>query len=123
MRRYADLYKALSDETRLGALALILKHGELCVCYVEAVLEITQSKASRHLRYLKNVGILDDRREGTWVHYRLSRSPTPEAALVVKNNRKLLLALVEKDLEVKLETWLRSKDRCKTCSGIARKAC
>jgi ArsR family transcriptional regulator len=72
MKELARVFKALADETRLAMLALILRHGELCVCDLEKVLDITQSKASRHLRYLLNAGLLADRREGVWVYYRLA---------------------------------------------------
>ena len=75
MKTYAEIFKALADETRLTMLALLLWHGELCVCDVERVLEISQSKASRHLRYLKNAGLIDDRRDGLWIHYRVADSP------------------------------------------------
>ncbi len=115
MRVYADLFKALSDETRLAALSMIMAHGELCVCDVEAVLAITQSKASRHLRYLKNVGLLDDRRDGIWVHYRLAQKPTKEVAALIGANRKLIEGLKDKGLERKLKTWLADKDRCRSC--------
>ena len=72
MREVIQVYKALGDETRLRILSL-LGRRELCVCDLMAVLKITQSKASRHLSYLKNAGLVQDRREGLWVHYRLSR--------------------------------------------------
>jgi hypothetical protein len=52
MRTLSRIFKALSDETRLAIMALVLRHGHLCVCEVEQILGITQSKASRHLRYL-----------------------------------------------------------------------
>lgn len=63
MRNLASVFRALADETRLQMLALIMKYEELCVCDFVNVLEITQSKASRHLRYLLNAGFLQDRRE------------------------------------------------------------
>ena len=58
----ANLFKALADETRLRILALLTDCDELCVCDIEQVLSITQSKASRHLRYLANVGLVEGRR-------------------------------------------------------------
>ncbi|MHC4198059.1 MAG: ArsR/SmtB family transcription factor [Planctomycetota bacterium] len=67
------LFKALSDETRLRILRLLAKGGELCVCDLVAALDITQSKASRHLIYLKHVGLVKDRREGLWSYYSLVR--------------------------------------------------
>lgn len=72
MREMADIFKALSDETRLLILALLLKYGELCVCDIEQVLDATQSKTSRHLRYLLHAGLVQDRRVGAWVHYRVA---------------------------------------------------
>ncbi|MBE7490750.1 MAG: metalloregulator ArsR/SmtB family transcription factor [Planctomycetes bacterium] len=72
MRETADIFKALSDETRLQILALLLRHGELCVCDIESALDTTQSKTSRHLRYLLHAGLVQDRRVGVWVHYRVA---------------------------------------------------
>jgi ArsR family transcriptional regulator len=69
----AELFKALSDQTRLRILRLLAKGGELCVCDLVAALDITQSKASRHLIYLKHVGLVKDRKEGLWSYYSLVR--------------------------------------------------
>lgn len=70
MKEAAALFSALSDETRLRILAL-LTHGELCVCHIEAILRMPQSKVSRHLTVLRHAGLVSWRREGTWVHYSL----------------------------------------------------
>ncbi len=67
-----QLFRALADETRLRILNLLCRQ-ELCVCQIVHVLEIGQSKASRHLAYLKNAGLVRDRREGLWMHYSLAR--------------------------------------------------
>lgn len=72
----ARVYKALADETRLRVLLLLAELGELCVCDIEAALEITQSKTSRHLRVLKEARLVSDRRDGAWVHYRLDDDPS-----------------------------------------------
>jgi len=71
MERIAGLYKALSEPARLHILALLVRHGELCVCDVEAALDATQSKTSRHLRYLAAAGLVKDRRDGVRVLYRI----------------------------------------------------
>ena len=76
MKKTAQLFKALSDETRLRLLAL-LQHGELCVCDLMAVLELPQSTVSRHLAYLRNAGLVEDRRQGIWMFYRLSPGSSP----------------------------------------------
>ncbi len=65
-------YKCLADETRLRTVLLIAHAGELCVCEITAALGEIQPKISRHLAQLKKCGFLEDRRQGQWVHYRLS---------------------------------------------------
>jgi ArsR family transcriptional regulator, arsenate/arsenite/antimonite-responsive transcriptional repressor len=71
VRSASRLFKALGDETRLRIVAL-LSHGELCVCHLEAALELTQSNTSRQLGVLRNAGVVEPRREGNWVYYRLA---------------------------------------------------
>ena len=70
MKEIVRLFKALSDETRLRILRLLL-NGELCICELMEVLELPQSNVSRHMAYLKNAGLVDDRREAVWVYYSL----------------------------------------------------
>jgi ArsR family transcriptional regulator len=70
MKEVAHLFKAFSDETRLRILHLLLK-GELCICELMEVLQLPQSNVSRHMAYLKNAGLVDDRREAVWVYYSL----------------------------------------------------
>src|SRR5581483_5330109 len=67
------LFKALADETRLRILGLLLA-GEVCVCDIHESLQIPQAKASRHLAYLRRAGLVETRRDGLWVHYRLGRA-------------------------------------------------
>ena len=70
------LFKALADATRLRILGLLLT-GEVCVCDIHETLKITQPKASRHLAYLRRSGLVETRREGLWVHYRLGSLGDP----------------------------------------------
>lgn len=72
MQQLARRFKALSEESRLDILLLLFRYGELCGCEVERFLKMSQSKASRHLRYLRNAGLVEDRREGLWIYYRLA---------------------------------------------------
>ena len=65
------LFKALADATRLRILGLLLT-GEVCVCDIHESLKIPQSKASRHLAYLRRSGLVETRRDGLWIHYRLA---------------------------------------------------
>jgi ArsR family transcriptional regulator len=71
VRPLTRLFRALGDETRLRIVAL-LSHGELCVCHIETALDLNQSTASRHLGILRAAGVVDCRREGTWVYYRIT---------------------------------------------------
>ena len=64
-------YKALADATRLRILALLVD-GEVCVCDIHDTLRLPQPTASRHLAYLRNAGLVEARREGTWMHYRMA---------------------------------------------------
>jgi ArsR family transcriptional regulator, arsenate/arsenite/antimonite-responsive transcriptional repressor len=75
MRAEARFFKSLADETRLKILWLLSGTEELCVCDVIDLLCITQSKASRHLRYLYHLGWVTDRRNGLWMNYRLTVTP------------------------------------------------
>jgi len=72
MRDRMDVLKALADETRLRALCA-LKSGELCVCQLIALLELAPSTVSKHLSVLRNARLVDSRKEGRWMYYRLSR--------------------------------------------------
>ncbi len=65
-------FAALSDPTRLRALVLLAAHGELCVCRLVTALGVSQPKMSRHLAFLRDTGIVRDRRAGQWVHYRVN---------------------------------------------------
>jgi len=68
-----DKFKALSEESRLRILALIIER-QMCVCEIEAYLHMTQSNASRHLTVLKQCGILESYKEAQWAHYKISES-------------------------------------------------
>lgn len=72
MRDVALFFAALSDETRLRLLSL-MRHREVCVCYLQEVLNTNQPKISRHLAYLRRAGLVEARRDGKWAHYRLKK--------------------------------------------------
>ena len=79
-----QLFKCLSDDTRLNATLLIHQQGELCVCELVAALEDSQPKISRHLAQLRSCGLLTDERRGQWVYYRVN-ARLPAWALAVLN--------------------------------------
>ena len=120
-RKLSGLFKALSDETRLAMLALLMKRGELCVCDFVEAMGITQSKASRHLRYLLNAGLLHDRRTAVWVYYRLAGDAAGEPGAVLQAVTPILLEQSFGDVEARLDAWMKTKERtggtCPSRSG------
>ena len=66
------LFKSLADDTRARLALLVASEGELCVCELVCALEASQPKISRHLAELRKSGLLQDRRQGQWVYYRLN---------------------------------------------------
>jgi ArsR family transcriptional regulator len=71
MNELEQYFKGLADRNRLRILNLLL-HGELCGCDIQHVLEASQPTISRHLQYLKNSGLVLDRRDGFRIFYRLA---------------------------------------------------
>lgn len=75
-------FKGLADINRLRIINL-LQAGELCGCDIQYVIESPQSNVSRHLTYLKRCGLVQDRREGYRVYYRLAEQETREYAALM----------------------------------------
>jgi DNA-binding transcriptional ArsR family regulator len=89
-KKIADIIKALGDPTRLKIIYL-LKHGELCVCEIMTALDKPQPTVSHHLNLLKNADILKWRKEGVWIHYKLSNPKLPENLKeLLKNPHKMV---------------------------------
>ncbi len=83
MLQPVQLFKLLSDETRSAIVMLLRESGELCVCDICAVTAESQPKISRHMAMLRESGMVIDRREGKWVHYRLSPHMPAWAAAII----------------------------------------
>lgn len=83
------LFKALADRTRLRLISLI-GDSEVCVCFLVAILKTSQPKISRHLAYLRRAEIVAGRREGKWIHYRLTDPPDEHAARIFREVRTSL---------------------------------
>jgi ArsR family transcriptional regulator len=100
VRAVTRLFKALGDDTRLRIVAL-LSHGELCVCHVQAALDLTQPNASRQLAILRNAGVVESRRAGTWTHYKLAAQPDgfsgPQLQTLVRSFSRQ--SVLKKDVE------------------------
>ena len=76
------LFAALADPTRLRLLNL-MDGREVCVCYFVEILKQGQPKISRHLAYLRRAGIVQARRDGKWMHYRIERPDDTKAASIL----------------------------------------
>jgi ArsR family transcriptional regulator len=76
MDQLEDAFRALADKTRLRILAL-LGNNEVCVCHIHDTLGLPQPTVSRHLAYLRRSGLVAVRRDGVWMHYRMSTSVDP----------------------------------------------
>ena len=84
------VFGILSDPTRLRALMLIQSEGEVCVCELTHALQESQPKISRHLALMRDAGIVESRRDGPWMHYRLSQSLPVWARHIVENSHAQL---------------------------------
>jgi DNA-binding transcriptional ArsR family regulator len=80
LETFETVAKAVADPSRVRILKL-LERGELCVCQITAVLDLAPATVSKHLAALKTAGLLQQRRDGKWVYYRLAeRRFNPYAA-------------------------------------------
>ena len=78
-----QFFAALADRTRLRLINL-MGADEVCVCFFVEVLKTNQPKISRHLAYLRRAGLVSDRKDGKWVHYRVAEPPEPNAARILR---------------------------------------
>ena len=88
--KIVQILKALGDETRIKIIN-ILRNGPLCVCEIEAILEITQSNASRHLNKLMNANLVTYYKEAKYVYYKLNEDTL--------NEYRFIKAILEDGLE------------------------
>lgn len=84
-----QFFRALADRTRLRVLNL-LGDDEVCVCFLAEILQTNQPSISRHLAYLKRVGIVTSRRQGKWMHYRIVEPSDLSATQILTELRKRL---------------------------------
>lgn len=89
-------FQALADRTRLRLLNL-MGEDEVCVCFFVEILDELQPKISRHLAYLRRAGLVEARREGKWMHYRVAKPADPQAARVLKD----VMAWLREDREMR----------------------
>jgi ArsR family transcriptional regulator len=85
----AQVFRALGDPVRLRLVSLIGAHqgGEACVCDLTAAFDLTQPTISHHLKVLREAGIIDSERRGTWVYYRLVPAALERMAALLASPR------------------------------------
>lgn len=72
-----NITKALADGNRMRVVAALMAHDELCVCQITEMLQLTTPTVSRHMSIMQNARLVENRKEGRWVFYRLLR-PFPD---------------------------------------------
>jgi ArsR family transcriptional regulator len=106
MRDLSRLFSALADPTRLRLLHL-MRDGEICVCFLHGVLRTNQPKTSRHLAYLRKAGLVEARRDGKWMHYRIRKQEGKLQQILTQT-----LDQVRKEALAKKDAQRLSKIRC-----------
>ncbi|MBZ6006299.1 metalloregulator ArsR/SmtB family transcription factor [Paraclostridium bifermentans] len=113
-----QILKALSDETRLRILN-ILRDGPLCVCEIEAILEISQSNASRHLSKLTNANLVNYYKEAKFIYYKLDHETLKQYSFI----QNILDNELDKDKKLKydyeiLKAYKNANLSCDTVSQV-----
>lgn len=93
-------FAALADKTRLRLLNL-MRDGEVCVCFFAETLNTNNPKISRHLSYLKRAGLISGRRDGKWIHYRISEPKNKKASEIFANLMEMLID--DKEMQIDRE--------------------
>ena len=109
MKKVNEIFKALSDPTRLRIIMLLLEN-ELCVCELMFILKMEQSRISHQLRFLKYAGLVEDRRDGRWIIYSISRE-----------KRKLLKFILKEALAKELKASQEIKQDLKNLQRCLKK--
>jgi len=110
----ALLFAALSDPTRLRLLNL-MDGREVCVCYFVEILGQSQPKISRHLAYLRRAGVVAARREGKWVHYKITIPTNAGAAKILRET----LVVLREDKRMQADLNRLNKSCCTTQKASA----
>ncbi len=109
MENEAAVFKILADPTRLRLMVLLSIQGETCVCKLAEALNAPDFKISRHLGIMRSAGLVEARREGTWMHYKLSNARNRLEECLQQCFRECLAT----HLTVKTDLKRLSKANCK----------
>jgi ArsR family transcriptional regulator, arsenate/arsenite/antimonite-responsive transcriptional repressor len=86
MKELIRIFEILGDETRLRIMKILLEKEGLCVCEIIQALGTSQTRVSKHLRILKDAGLVKSKKKGLWVHYSINKNSS-------KNIKEVLLLL------------------------------
>jgi ArsR family transcriptional regulator len=114
VKNFTKVMKALRDPNRVKIVKM-LQHGELCVCEIQAALGVSQPTVSKHVKILEEAGLLNSRREGLWVYYRVDDGiSSPYAAALLGNLKHWLEGAPEITEILKSLPDIRRQNLCKT---------
>jgi ArsR family transcriptional regulator len=114
MKQFIRVMKALSDPTRVRILK-ILEGKELCVCEIQSLVKLAQSTVSKHMKLLEEAGLVDYRKDGSWIVYRLTSGQESAYAATILSNLPLWLNDDMQLQEMKLKMDQVDKER--TCAA------
>ena len=119
MRNFLAVTKALSDPNRVRTL-MFLQGGELCLCQIIKMLALAPSTVSKHMAILYNARLIESRKEGRWVFFRLAESKDP----VIQGAVKWAVNALARDRQVQVDARaikaVRKLNREKLCSTYIR---
>lgn len=121
MQEFSMVAKAISDESRARIL-MMLSTGELCVCQVIEVLGLAPSTVSKHLSILRQAGLIEARKEGRWIYYRISNKITDP---MIKKAYDWVYGSLAKDSQVRSDlkklTAVLEDGKEQLCSQVVQK--
>ena len=112
MKDFIKVVKALSDTNRIKIVKM-LQHKRMCVCEIQALLQIAQPSVSKHLKILENAGLVGSVKNGLWVNYYLDGNSSPYAASLLGNLRHWLSDDPEIACMIVKLPEIRREDICK----------
>ncbi|MGM0409896.1 MAG: ArsR/SmtB family transcription factor [Bacillota bacterium] len=117
MEEIISFLKCIGDETRLKMLKLLLE-DEFCVCQLTAILDKSQSSVSQHLRYFKDLELVNEKKKGKWTYFKINRKKYDEyLANIFSLSGKTFAELNLEEMKERYEI-VKSEKPCETRSKI-----
>ncbi|SPL99353.1 Arsenical resistance operon repressor [[Actinomadura] parvosata subsp. kistnae] len=89
----AEVFKALGDPVRLELISMIAAYGEPCVCDLTKAFDLAAPTISHHLKVLRKAGLIESRRQGTWIHYRAVPEKLAELSILLDGQARTAVLL------------------------------